>query len=171
MSKSVKDMLTSEIQARCEGVESACIVDISRLDAINANEMRGELKKEEIHMHVVKNSLARRAFAGGPLEPLAKTMEGPCAIVYGAPAATDIAKILAEWAKKTKTIELKQGIMDGDAELLTVDELSKMKGRLELLGDIAMLTIAPARNLASALVGAGGQIAGCLKTIADKDAA
>jgi large subunit ribosomal protein L10 len=74
MSKPVKDMMTNVIRTQYEGIDSACVVDISGLDAINTNLMRGELKKQSIQMHVVKNSMARRALAGSALEPLAKSL-------------------------------------------------------------------------------------------------
>ncbi len=167
MSKPVKDLMTETLRERCAGVHSACVINISKLDAVRTNLMRGALKKQSIRMHIVKNSLARRAFRGGPLEPLAKSLEGPCALVYGDPAITDIAKELARWTKSHKQIELKQGIIEGDPALVSVLELSKMKGRTELLGDIAMLLAAPGRQIAGALCGPAGRIAGCLKAMID----
>ncbi len=170
MSKPVKDLMTSEVRKRYEGIDSVCVIDISGLDAINTNLMRGELKKQNIRMQIVKNSIARRALAGSALEPLAKSLEGPCALVCGEPAITDIAKELAKWAKSHKTIKLKTGIMEGDPDLLDVAELSRMKGRTELVGEIGMLVSSPGSNLASQLGSSAGKIAGCLKAmIEDKE--
>jgi large subunit ribosomal protein L10 len=121
-----------------------------------------------IHMHVVKNSLARRALSDGPLEQLAKSMEGPCTLVYGEPALTDIAKTLAKWAKDNKEIKLKYGIMDGDPEVTGLADLARMKGRTELIGEIGMLIASPGRALAGAIGGPAGRIAGCLKAMAEK---
>ena len=45
MSKPVKEMMSRAILGRCDGVESACVIDISGLDAIKTNRLRGELKK------------------------------------------------------------------------------------------------------------------------------
>ena len=172
MSKPVKDLMTDAIRAQYEGIDSVCVIDISGLDAINTNLMRGELKKQNIRMQIVKNSIARRALAGSVLEPLAKSLSGPCALVYGEPAITDIAKELAKWAKDHKTIKLKTGIMEGDPDLLDVKALSLMKGRTELVGEIGMLVSSPGSNLAAQLGGPAGKIAGCLKAmIEEKEAA
>ena len=105
-----------------------------------------------------------------PLESLANSLDGPCALVYGEPAVTDIAKELAKWAKEHKTLELKSGVIEGDAELISVDDLSKMKGKTELLGEIGMLVSSPGRAIAGALRGPAGKIAGCLKAMSDKAA-
>ena len=171
MSKPVKDLMTSEIRTQYEGIDSVCVIDISGLDAVNTNLMRGELKKQNIRMQIVKNSVARRALSGSVLEPLAKSLAGPCALVYGEPAITDIAKELAKWAKMHKTIALKTGIMEGDPDLWAVEELSRMKGRTELVSEIGMLVSSPGSNLASQLGSSAGKIAGCLKAMIEKNEA
>jgi len=171
MSKPVKDLMICEIRTHYEGVDSVCVIDISGLDAINTNLMRGELKKQNIQMQIVKNSIARRALAGSTLEPLAKSLSGPCALVHGEPAITDIAKELAKWAMTHKTITLKTGIMEGDPDLLAVEDLSRMKGRTELVGEIGMLVSSPGSNLAAQLLSPGGKIAGCLKAMIEKNEA
>lgn len=168
MSKPIKDLMTSQLQKRFSGIESACVVNISRLDAITTNVMRGALKKQHIQMHVVKNSLARRALDGGPLGPLAGALQGPSAVVYGDTGIVDIARELVKWAKQHKTIELKQGIIEGDPDLCTVEELSRMKGKRELVGEIGMLITSPGRRLAGCLGSPAAKIAGCLKAKIDQ---
>jgi len=169
MSKAVKSLESTEIKNRCAGVDSACVIDISGLDAISTNVMRGGLKKLNISMHVLKNSMARRALADSPLKPLAQTLAGPCALVYGEPAIMDIAKELSRWAQEYKVITLKNAIMEGDADLLTVADLSKMKSRTELIADIAAAVAGPGRSIAAQLLAPAGNIAGCLKTLIEKN--
>lgn len=169
MSKPVKQLLTDEVRRRCEGFDSACVIDISGLDAIKTNLMRGALKKQDIRMHVVKNSQARRALAGGPLGALADSLSGPCALVYGQPPITDIAKELAKWAKEYEVIKLKNGTLE--AELYSVQELSTMMGKTELIGEIGMLISSPARMIAGQLRAPASGIAGCLKSLIEKNEA
>ena len=163
--------MSDEIGRRYGSIDSACVIDISGLDAVNTNHMRGELKKQNIRMHVIKNSIARRALAGSPLEPLANALCGPCALVFGEPAITDIAKELAKWAKEYEVLTLKNGIMEGDPDLFTVEELSKMKSQTELVADIAMLICSPGRTIAGQLRAPAGKIAGCLKALIERNEA
>ena len=169
MSKPVKQLLSDEVRRRCEGFDSACVIDISGLDAIKTNLMRGALKKQDIRMHVVKNSQARRALADGPLGALADSLSGPCALVYGEPPITDIAKELARWAKEHEVIKLKNGTLE--AELYSVQELSTMKGKTELVGEIGLLISSPARMIAGQLQSPASGIAGCLKALIEKNEA
>lgn len=169
MSKPVKNLITKEYSQRYEGVDSACVVSVVGLDAISTNLLRGELESRKTSLHVVKNSLARRAFAGSALAPLANALEGPCALVTGEESAVDLAKMLVKLRKTYPRIELKMGILDGDPDLIDVERLAKMKSRQELLSDIAGLIGSPGRALAGALAGPGGRIAGCLKAIVEKE--
>jgi large subunit ribosomal protein L10 len=49
-----------------------------------------------------------------------------------------------------------------------VDALSKSAGRLETIGEIAGLMLAPGRQLAGCLQGPGGRLAGQLKTLSEE---
>jgi len=78
--------------------------------------------------------------------------------------------VLAEAAKEFKALTLKSAIIEGDPDILGVVELSKMKGREELIGEIGMLVSSQGRALAGCASSAGSKIAGCLKAIIDKAA-
>jgi len=166
MSKPVKDLITREYARRYDGVDSACLVSVVGLDAISTNQLRGELRSKQIRLQVIKNSLGRRAFMDSPLEPLAGALEGPCALAVGGESIIDVARILVELKRTYPAIELKQGMLDGDPELIGVADLARMKTRVEMLGEVAMLITSPARRLAGCLTGPGGRIAGCLEAMA-----
>ncbi|HSW45382.1 MAG TPA: 50S ribosomal protein L10 [Phycisphaerae bacterium] len=168
MSKPVKDLITREYKDRYGEVSSACVVSVIGLDAISTNKLRGELRSRNLRLQVIKNSLASRAFAGTALAPLGGAFDGPCALVTGEGSAIDIAKTLAELQKTYPKIELRVGILDGDPELIGVEQLARMKGRLELLGEIAGILQGPGGRLAGCLAGPAGRIAGCVKAIVEK---
>jgi len=168
MSKPVKDLMTREYQKRYSELESACIVSVIRLDAISTNQLRGELRAKNLRLQVVKNSLARRSFADGPMAPVGKALKGPCALVTGGESAIDIAKALVDLQKTYAKIELKLGMLEGEPELIAVETLAKMKNRLELLAELAGQIISPAARLAGCLAGPGGRLAGCIKAMEEK---
>jgi large subunit ribosomal protein L10 len=169
MSKAVKDLITKEYGDRYSGFESACVVSVIGLDANSNNLFRDELHKKDVQVNVVKNSLARRALADHALAPLVNDLEGPCALVVGGDSVIDVAKMLVKLKKTFPKVELKQAIIEGDPDLLTVEKLAEMKGKDELLGDIAMLVSSPGRSIAGCLQSPAGKIAGCLKAIADEE--
>ena len=168
MSKPLKRMVSEDLGKRYAGVESACLVDLSGLDVQKTQQIRRDLAQKKMRMQVVKNSMARLAFSDGPLGPLAEAMRGPCALVTGGDSIVEVAQSLMHWAKEFSKLTVKQAIVDGDADLLTVEDLSRMKSGRELLGELAMLVRSPGRSIAGCLCSPQSKIAGCLKAIAEK---
>lgn len=170
MSKFVKALVTEELKSRYADLSSACVVDLTGLDVASQEKLRRALSSKSATLEVVKNSLARRAFAGGPLDPLGKVLEGPCALVTSRESLIEVARLLIDTAKQFNKLKLKQAIFDGDPSLMTIVELAKMKGWRELLGEVAMLITSPGRALAGCIRSPQAKIAGCLKALADKAA-
>lgn len=168
MSKLIKRLMTEQIRERYAGATGACVVELTGLDVQAQEKLRRKLRDRKGRLEVVKNSLARLAFADTPLAPIGDALQGPCALVTSSESLIEIAKLLVESAKEFKTLKLKHAVFEGDAHLLTVEELSKMKGRKELIGELAALISSPGRALAGCLQGAQGRLAGCIKTLADK---
>jgi large subunit ribosomal protein L10 len=170
MSKAVKALMTEQLRERYAGMSSACVVELTGLDVQAQEKLRRNLRGKSARLEVVKNSLARRALAGGPLDPLGAALTGPCAVVTSSGSLIDVAKLLVEAAKEFKKLKLKQGVLDGDPMLLSVEAISRMRGRLEILGELAMLIISPGRAVAGCLQSPQAKIAGCLKAMIDKAA-
>lgn len=170
MSKPIKQMVTDELKSRYDGVASACVIDMTGMEVQEQQRLRGAIRQKSGRVQVVKNSLARRAWQGSPLEPLGASLEGPCAVVIGTESIIDIAKALVEAAKEFNKLSLKKAIFEGDPDLVTVEQLSKMKGKRELVGEIAMLVSSPGRSIAGCLRSPQSKIAGCLKAIVEKAA-
>lgn len=170
MSKPIKAMVTADLAERYTGTDSACVVDLTGLNVQAQEQLRATLRGKSARLEVVKNSMARRALADGPLAPLGNSLEGPCALVTSSASLVEAAKVLVEVAKEYTSLGLKQAIIEGDPRLLTVEELSKLKTRSELVGEISALLMSPGRVVAGCLSGPQSRIAGCLKAMVDKAA-
>lgn len=170
MSKVIKGMVTDELRSRYDGVSSACVVDITGLNVQEQQELRTSLREKNARMQIVKNSMVKRALKDGPLKLLSESLTGPCALIVSEQSIIDVAKVLIEASKDFSELKLKQAMMDGDTDLLTVVQLSKMKSLHELVADISMLISSPGRSIAGCLGSPQSKIAGCLKAIVDKAA-
>lgn len=170
MSKTVKTMVTDDLRARYREVRSACVVDLTGLNVQEQQGLRATLRTRSGRLEVMRNSLARRAFQDGPLEPLSSTLVGPCALVTGSESVIELAKALVEAAQKFTQLKLKQAIMEGVPELLTVEILAKMKSHRDLIAEVAQLIGSPARALAGCLASPQSRIAGCLKALVERAA-
>lgn len=169
MSKVVKRMMIDSIQGALGDCREVLVLDASKLTGVAANQLRLDLRKKKISMLGVKNAVARRALSEIGLTGAADALTGACTLVYGSEDIVSLSKELTEWADKQKAIEIRGGAI-GATPLAPkdVEALSKSPGRLELLSQIAGLILTPGRNLAAALGGPAGKIAGQVKTLADK---
>lgn len=167
MSRKLKELIASELTERYGKAESALLVNVHGLTGVEANVFRNQLRKNGCEIHVIKNSVAKRVFADTPLAPLAGAMVGPCALVTGGASMVDVAKELLRLAKDYPKLELRCGVVDGETETISIDDISKRRSRAEIQGEVVMLFNSPGRRIAGCL-NVGGKIAGCIKAIADK---
>ena len=170
MSKLIKEMIVEEYRRQFDGVTDGVVVEIRGMDATANNSFRNELRGKEIHVTVLKNSLARKAFDGGPLEGISEQLKGPTALIWGAESAVDVARELVDWAKKVEEIELKAAILDGEMfeGAAGVKQLSTFPTREEAQGTVVTLLLSPFRNVVGAATSPGSKILGAVKTIQEK---
>lgn len=170
MSKTIKDMLVVGLRERIGDHRDILVVDYSKLDGVSANTLRLKLRKQNIRMLGVKNSLARKALGDLGLSALEPFLSGPSTLVFGGPDIVALSKEIAKWAKDLESLQIKGGVVEGNSiGPEQVDALSKSPSREELLGKVVTLILSPGARLAAALLGGGGVVAGQIKSIADKE--
>lgn len=172
MSKFVKDLVTRDIAKRLEGVEDAVLVTTVGMDANTTVKLRDQLAEKDIHMLVVKNSLARRATEGTSLAPAFEGANGQVGVCWGAADFVALVKEVVKLDKddeEYKTFTATGGVMDGDA--LDGDGLkavSKWPSREEQISLLVGQILAPGANLSGALVGPFKMLASQVKQIEEK---
>jgi large subunit ribosomal protein L10 len=169
MSKMVKELMTQELRERYADVNSALWIELVGADGNTTNEFRRDLRGKELRVEIVKTALFRRAMAERPLEPLAKAMEGPAALVTGGESAIDAAKVLEEWARKIEGLKMRGAVLEGEfLEESRMPGLSKMPTKRDLQAKILGIALAPGANLLGAALAPGKNIMGCVKTMIQK---
>ncbi len=162
MSKYVKNLISSELSQRLDGVQEAVLVNVIGLDANQSVVLRKDLREKDIKLLVVKNSLAKRATEGTPLATALKSAEGSLAIMWGADNIVSLAKeaMRLDADKEMEAFKTRGGIM-GEEPLSAerVKEISKWPSHEEQLSILVGQILGPGRNLAAALIAPGGALA------------
>lgn len=170
MSKPVKEMIIKQYRQRLSGVEGAVIFDLRGYDGVENTRLRNHLRGKGVKVTVVKNTLARKAISGTPLEAAGKALVGPAAFAYGADSVVAVARELIDWARKVKELDLKAAVLDGTlfegAE--GVKRLSQFPTREEAQARVVQLVLSPAQKVVGAAKGPGGRVLGIVKTIQEK---
>ncbi|MCA9310726.1 MAG: 50S ribosomal protein L10 [Phycisphaerales bacterium] len=170
MSKTVKNLMIRDYQARLEGVDDALVISLRGIPANDNNALRMDLQKKNIHISVIRNALAPHAFKDSGLAGLAPLLSGPSALAYGAESVVDVARAVMEWARKVEKLELKGAILDGTLfeGHAGVEALSKYPTREEALAQTVTLFLSPGRKAVGAIKGPGSKLASIIKTIEEK---
>jgi large subunit ribosomal protein L10 len=170
MSKPVKELIMTDYQKRFADLGEALLIDIRGIDANENNALRLDLARKSIRVTVVKNSLARKAFAGTGLEALGPILEGPSALAYGAESVVEVARTLVDWAKKVEELQLKAAVLDGELfeGEAAVQRLSTFPTRPEAQARAVSLVLVPSGNLVRAITSPGSILAGIIKELQDR---
>jgi large subunit ribosomal protein L10 len=170
MSKFVKDLITSDLRNRLQGVDDALLVDVIGLENNKNVALRQRLRKKNINLLVVKNSLARRATEGTRLASAFDSAQGTLALIWGGEdiiaLAKEVIKIAGE--KEYEKFTPKGGVMDGQP--LKADEVkavSKWPTRQEQLSILVGQMLGPGATLSAQLISLGGALASQIKQHAE----
>lgn len=180
MSKKIKQLEMDALQGTFKNVRDMVFLSISGVDAISENKTRLELRKKNIRLQMVKNSLAGRVFrqlgmrlrdrhqqAGDKKAKVKGTYwDGPTTIAWGTDSIAELSKELEAAFKKNPKVKFKGAIADG--EEITFEDAKRRPTRPEALGRIVNLALSPARRVASQILGPASMVAGQVKTLSEK---
>ena len=103
-------------------------------------------------MKVIKNSILSRAAEQAGLEGLGEVFTGPTAVAFSNEDVVAPAKIMNDFAKEAKALEIKGGIIEGKVSSLEeITALAKLPNREGLLSMLLSVLQAPIRNVAYAV--------------------
>ncbi len=143
------------VQAIAEDIKDAAsvvLVDYRGLTVAEDTALRKQLREAGIVYKVCKNTMMKRAFEGTDFAALDEHLEGPSAIAIPKDDATAPARILCNFAKDAKALELKAGVVEGTVyDVAGLTELSKVPSREELLSKLLGSLQSPITNLARVL--------------------
>ena len=166
MSKFVKDLITKDLRNRLEGVDDALLVDVIGLENNKNVALRQRLRKKNIQLLVVKNSLARRATEGTRLAPAFENNAGTMALIWGGEDIISLAKEVISIAENKEFDKFlpKGGVMEGQplaAEQVKL--VSKWPNRTEQLSILSGQILSVGATLSGQLLSAGSKLASQIK--------
>lgn len=147
-----KQAIVAELTERLKNSVTGVLVNYKGINVADDTALRKELREAGVQYSVVKNTLLSRACEGAELTGLQADLAGTTALATSDEDYAAAARILANYAKKSKTFEIKGGYLDGEVvDLATIDNLAKLPTRDVLLANVLGAFQAPIASFARAI--------------------
>lgn len=109
----LKQPVVAEISELLKDAKAVVLADYRGLTVEEDTRLRKTLREAGVVYKVYKNTMINFAVKGSEFEELSKHLEGPTAIAVSKEDAALPAKLLFNFAKDSKALELKAGCVDG----------------------------------------------------------
>ncbi len=154
LTKTEKEVTVKEVQQKLEEAKAVVLADYRGLNVQEVTELRKRLRDSGVEYRVIKNTMTSRAAKAANIQGLDSYLSGPTALAFGYTDVVTPAKVLADFAKAHKKLELKGGILEGQViDDKMVKSLAQLPSREALLAQVAGVLQAPMRGLVTVLSG------------------
>lgn len=148
-----KQLVVKELAEKLKLAKGTVLTDYRGLNVEKVTDLRNKLRAANIEYRVVKNTLLRIAAEDAGIKGLEGYLEGPTALAMSADPVAP-AKVLADWIKANKMLELKGGILEGKViSAQGVTGLADLPPREVLLAMVVGTMNAPIIGLVNVLQG------------------
>ncbi|HHT55820.1 MAG TPA: 50S ribosomal protein L10 [Acholeplasma sp.] len=147
-----KAVAVEALTERLKEAKTAVLFDYKGLTVEQFTDLRNQLRNEGCEVNVIKNNISRRASVAAGYEELADSFVGPKALILGFDDVVAPAKIIAEFAKANKVVEIEGGVIEGKVVAReSIMELANLPSRETLLTQLAAGLLMPVREVAIGL--------------------
>ena len=160
LNRNEKAAVVADVSAQAARANTLAVAEYRGLTVEHLNKLRVDARAKGVYLHVLKNTLARRAVAGTPFEVAQGVMVGP--LIYGfSEDAVAAAKVISDFAKTNDKLIVKGGayagkVLDADG----VKALASIPSREVLIAQVAGLLKSPIQRLAGVLAAVAEQKGG-----------
>ncbi|MBW6484698.1 MAG: 50S ribosomal protein L10 [Syntrophobacterales bacterium] len=154
MDRGTKEQIAAELHERLKDFKIAVLAGYSGMDVAKMTALRVALRKSNVELRVVKNTLLSIASRGTELSVLEDQFRGPLTVAIAHGDEVDATKTLIDFAKKNEKLQIKAAVMGGRA--LTAAQLAvlaELPSREVLLGQLLSVMVAAQTSLVRVLSG------------------
>jgi large subunit ribosomal protein L10 len=160
LNRNEKQTVVTDVAAQAARSQTLALAEYRGMTVEHLNALRKTAREKGVYLHVLKNTLARRAVAGTGFEVASAAMVGP--LIYGfSEDAVAAAKVISDFAKGNDKLIVKAGAYAGkklDAE--GVKALASIPSKEVLLAQLLGLMQSPVARMARVLAAIAEKRAG-----------
>jgi large subunit ribosomal protein L10 len=164
-----KEASENRIKGYLKESNAVIVIKYSGLSSPAMTLLRRNLKNSQASFFVVKNSVACRALKNAGLEPLVKSIQGPCGMVFVKDEPVAVSKVLCDYSKDHEQMKLEGGLLkDAILEPKDIENMAKLPTKEALRHQVVMTLNAPISGLVIALNQILAKLVYCLDAIKQK---
>ena len=151
LNRNEKQTVVTDVAAQAARSQTLALAEYRGLTVAHLDVLRKQARDKGVYLHVLKNTLARRAVQGTPFEVASESMVGP--LIYGFSSdAVAAAKVISDFARGNDKLIVKGGVYAGKAlDANGVKALASIPSREVLIAQVAGLLKSPIQRLAGVL--------------------
>ena len=178
MTREEKESIIESLTEKLKETPHFYITDASGFNVAQVNAFRRTCFDKGVEYKVYKNTLIKKALENLDVDYTdfsSQTLKGFSGIMFSKETSNLPAKVLIDFRKKIGKKEtrpvFKGASISGDQFVgeETLEMLSKLKSKEELVGEIIGLLQSPAKNVISALQSGQNTLAGLVKTLSERE--
>jgi large subunit ribosomal protein L10 len=149
---------------------AAMLVGFQKMTVAKDQELRNQLREAGVSYSVVKNTLARKAAEGTPLEQATEHFKGVTAVALSDGEPVNLSKAIAKFAKANPEVfTFKVGIVEGKVvKLSDVEAIAALPSKEELISKVMFLINCQAQRLVTVLSAVPRNLAIVVKQIGEQ---
>ncbi|MBV32257.1 MAG: 50S ribosomal protein L10 [Porticoccaceae bacterium] len=147
-----KKSIVANVHATADIALSLVIADARGVSVSEMTKLRADARAMNVRVSIVRNTLAKRAFEGTGYECVEDTLQGPSLFAFSMDDPGAAARLLKNFAKSNENFQVKALSIAGQLlDSAEVDTLANLPTRIEALGMLAVVTLAPVNKLVRTL--------------------
>jgi large subunit ribosomal protein L10 len=151
LNRNEKAAVITDVAAQVARSQTLALAEYRGLTVDHLNNLRRQAREKGVYLHVLKNTLARRAVAGTPFEVASESMVGPLISGFSEDAVA-AAKVISDFAKGNDKLIVKGGAYAGKAlNADGVKSLAAIPTKEVLLSQLLGLMQSPVSRIARVL--------------------
>lgn len=164
-----KKALVAEVNEVAKRALSAVAAEYRGLSAGKFDELRAKARESGVYLHVVKNTLARRAVEGTEFECLTPALVGPLVLGFSLEDPGAVGRLIKDFAKANEVMVVKAvavgGTLYGAKDL---DRLATLPTKEQAIAMLMGTMKAPIGKFVRTLAEPTAQFVRTVKAVADK---
>ena len=147
--REIKEAKVAEIKEKLEQAQTVVLASYQGLTVEEDTQLRKNLREAGIEYKVYKNTLVTRAAKELGIEGISEYLNGPVSMAFGYEDVTAPARILNDFAKDHKKLELKAGLVEGEIyDKAKLEKLASIPSKEVLIAKLLGSIKSPLSNFA-----------------------